>query len=126
MLEIKKNTATLNQSMWDNLEGLEEKIKKAANKKFQALKEVLKTELRADILEEILEELRSTFAPNTEEIKEGLATIKDSLLKEVKHSQASALAEIEHERLIDKALAARRPPQETKGPFTLVRKGTWR
>lgn len=60
-----------------------------------------KTELKAEILEEV----RSYVAPHTEEVKEGLAVIKDDILKEVRSTQASVIADIKYERLKDKASA---------------------
>lgn len=88
VLEL-KNEAKSNQEKWENLEKLENEIKTAADKKFQELRDVIKSELRS----ELLEEMRSSFAPNTEEIKEGLANIQDKILDEVRSTQASAVAE---------------------------------
>lgn len=89
VLEL-KNVVKSNQDKWDSLEELENRIKKAADKKFQALKDLIKTELRVEIVEEV----RSSFAPNTEEIKEGLATIEVRLLKEVSTQVSTLRAEI--------------------------------
>lgn len=155
VLEL-KNTAKSNQEKWENLVNLEGKIRKAADKKFQALKELVtmevksdlkaeikeevrsymtpstaevkegiatikddllrevrsaqdnctvKTELKAEIRAEIMEEVRSYMAPNSEEIQEGLASIKEDLIKEVRSTQATVMADINYERLKDKASA---------------------
>lgn len=99
ILEL-KNVDKANQEKWEELEGLGKEIKKAANKHFIALKEVIKTELKSELKSEvraeILEEMRSSFTPNTEEIKEGLATIQDRIIKEVHTAQASATADLDY------------------------------
>lgn len=74
---------------------MEAQIKKAANKKFLELKNIIKQELQPEIMEEV----RSMYAPNTNEKKEGLDTIKDKILTEVQVNQQSAVAEIKYDRL---------------------------
>lgn len=102
ILEL-KNADKTNQEKWEKLEQLENKIKKAADSKFQAVKNMVQAELRV----ELLEEMRSTFAPNTDEIKEGIATLKEEIQEEVRANQAAAEAERQLERLKDQAAAKR-------------------
>lgn len=105
-----QNKAKINQGKWDNLEELEQKIKKAADKKFQALKNIITTELREEIKEEIkaeikeetIKEVRSYVAPSTNKIKAGLQVIENKILKEVQSTKTT-----EYERMKDKAIKNR-------------------
>lgn len=88
-----QNKAQLNQEKWDTLLEIEQRIKNAAEQKFKMLQKTITKEIQ----KEILEEVRSTFAPNTEEIKQGLATLEDKLLREVQSDQSASLSEIKSE-----------------------------
>lgn len=104
VLELTSTTKKY-QEKWEHLESLEKKIEKAADKKFRALKDIIKTELGAELKAEVLEEARSTFAPNTSEIKVGLKMVEQRLLQQVQSNHTAVKEDIQHERLKGQAYA---------------------
>lgn len=65
------------------------------------MKDLIKNELKT----EILHEARSTFAPNSTEIKEGIEILEDKLRQEISHKHAAVIEDIKYERLKDQASA---------------------
>lgn len=92
---------------WDSLNTLEDQIKKAAEKKFNAIKTAVKIEIGEEILEEVRAKPQEVSREDLEELREEMAEKVEKLQSQSKVLPEEIKEEIREEVCLDQAFSKR-------------------
>lgn len=114
-----ENFLKKSENKWRTLHTLEGTIRKAAEKKFQELKEVIKTELRDEIMKEMTADTSTLIPP--EIMQATKAEIKRDLLEVVQAPKAPMVTPDDQKALLDELDQAARAPGVTPADLKRLR-----